>query len=103
MQNWEEGRHFYSDIITKTDNMWETTPIKNNIPYLSPDYAHVLRHEQAYVHPKTQDIIEILGRWNNSTNPLLEARIWTRKRKGTPQINKKNNTEPINNIKWYGM
>ena len=77
-QNWGEGKHFYSDIITKYGNGWRTSPINISIPHLNTNYKHVLRHEQAYLHPLTKEIIEILGRWDNTDNPTLEARIWTR-------------------------
>jgi hypothetical protein len=91
-QNWEEGRHFYSDIITKDEGQWSNILTKQKIQHLSPDYAHVLRHEQAYLHPRTNEIIEILGRWNNT---LLEARVWTREKTGKLTTNEKIFLSPL--------
>ena len=74
-QNWAEGKHFYSDIITKNNKEWIASPTREAIPSLPLDYKHVLRHEQAYLHEEPNQIFEILGRWDNSLDPYLETRI----------------------------
>ena len=88
-QSWAEGKHFYADVITKNNTEWITSPTREDIPPLPLDYKHVLRHEQAYLHKDTNQIYEILGRWGNSTNPYLEARIWTREKTKNPTLNEK--------------
>jgi hypothetical protein len=88
-QNWAEGKHFYSDIITKNNKEWITSPTRQEIPTLPLSYRHVLRHEQAYLHEESNQIFEILGRWDNSSDPYLETRIWTRKKSSRVTLNEK--------------